>query len=140
MLHGCKADSMRVKRLAACRVRIYLQPVTCNSTRKFKSSPFLQIFGHISAYPGTIAINFTWMERGVDTCKTPRCLYTSIFNHFWDIAIYRWLVLVENCDIFVPCTPLFSAPVGGDPVGVLANMEVHTKLEWMGYHVVKKIR
>jgi len=62
--------------------------------------------------PGEIAVNVTWMERG----QTPRCIYPSIFNHFWDIAIYRWRVLVENCDIFLP--HLFSGPAGGHPVGI----------------------
>ena len=32
--------------------------------------------------PGTIAVNVTWVERGFNACKTPRCIYPSIFNHF----------------------------------------------------------
>ena len=39
--------------------------------------------------PGKIAVNVTWIERGVNAGQTPRCIYPSIFNHFWDIAIYR---------------------------------------------------
>ena len=49
-------------------------------------------FGLPGYAPGTIAVNVTWMERGFNACKTPRCIYPSIFNHFWDIAIYRWQV------------------------------------------------
>ena len=32
--------------------------------------------------PGTIAINFTWMEREFNACQTHRSMYTSIFNRF----------------------------------------------------------
>jgi len=43
-------------------------------------------FLHILASPGyafrTIAVNVTPMERGFNACKTPRCIYPSIFNHF----------------------------------------------------------
>ena len=40
--------------------------------------------------PGTIAIdlNVTRLERGFNACKTPCCIYPSIFNRFWDIASY----------------------------------------------------
>ena len=41
---------------------------------------------HILASPGydtgTIAINFTWMERKFNACQTPRSMYPSIFNRF----------------------------------------------------------
>jgi len=30
--------------------------------------------------PGTIAINFTWMEREFNACQTHRSMYPSIFN------------------------------------------------------------
>ena len=43
--------------------------------------------------PGTIAVNVTWIEREFNACQTPRNMYPSIFNHFWDIgAVYRWRV------------------------------------------------
>ena len=29
-------------------------------------------------------------HREFNACQTPRSMYPSIFNHFWDIAIYRW--------------------------------------------------
>jgi len=32
--------------------------------------------------------NVTQLERGFNACKTPRCIYPSIFNHFWYIASY----------------------------------------------------
>ena len=43
-------------------------------------------------------------------------------------------LLVENCDIFIPHLCL-AAP--SDPVGI-SKILIHTKLEWMGYRVVKK--
>jgi len=42
--------------------------------------------------PGTIAVNVAWIEREFNVCQTPRSMYPSIFNHFWDIARYRWRV------------------------------------------------
>jgi len=32
--------------------------------------------------PGTIAVNITRLEREFNACKTPRCIYPSIFNRF----------------------------------------------------------
>ena len=32
--------------------------------------------------PGTIAINFTWMKREFNACRTQRSMYPSIFNRF----------------------------------------------------------
>ena len=37
--------------------------------------------------PGTIAVNVTWIEREFNACQTPRSMYPSIFNHFWDIKV-----------------------------------------------------
>ena len=54
--------------------------------------------------PGTIAVNVTWMERGFNACKTHRCIYPSIFNHFLDIASY----FRKLRHFYIP--PLFSAP------------------------------
>ena len=42
--------------------------------------------------PGTIAVNIKWIEREFNACQTPRSMYPSIFNHFWDIVVYRWRV------------------------------------------------
>jgi len=49
-------------------------------------------FLHILASPGTIAVYVTWIEREFNACQTPCSMYPSIFNHFWDIARYRWRV------------------------------------------------
>jgi len=43
---------------------------------------FSTFFKHILASPGTIAVNVTRLERGFIACKTPCCIYPSIFNHF----------------------------------------------------------
>jgi len=32
------------------------------------------------------------VEREFNACQTPHSMYPSIFNHFWDMAIYRWRV------------------------------------------------
>ena len=42
--------------------------------------------------PGTIAVNVTWIEREFNACQTSRSMYPPIFNHFWDIVVYRWRV------------------------------------------------
>jgi len=44
--------------------------------------------------PGTVTVNVTWIDREFNACacQTPRGMYPSIFNHFWDIAVYRWRV------------------------------------------------
>jgi len=67
-----------------------IQPVSLK-VRHF--STFFTHFGLPGYAPGTIAVNVTWMERGFNACKTPRCISPSIFNHFWDIAIYRWRMI-----------------------------------------------
>jgi len=138
----CYMDRKRILCLsnASQHVPIYLQPFPSNSTRKFKRLPFLHFFCTfwplLGISPGTIAANVTRLERGFNACKMPHCIYLSIFNHFWYIAIYRWWVLVKNCDIFILhlCLP---APQGVHPVEI-SKILIHTKLEWMGYRVVKK--
>ena len=39
-------------------------------------------FGLPRYAPVTIAVNVTWMKKGFTACKTPRCMYPSIFNRF----------------------------------------------------------
>jgi len=39
-------------------------------------------FGLPGYAPGTIAVNVTRLEKGFNACKTPRCIYPSIFNRF----------------------------------------------------------
>ena len=62
-----------------------IQPV---SSKVHHFSRFLHILASPGYIPGTIAVNVTWMERGFNAGQTPRCIYPSIFNHFWDIASY----------------------------------------------------
>ena len=38
--------------------------------------------------PGTIAVNVTWMKRGLNACQTHHSMYPSIFNRLWAIARY----------------------------------------------------
>ena len=38
--------------------------------------------------PGTIAVNFTWMERGFNAGQTHNSIYPSIFNRLQAIARY----------------------------------------------------
>jgi len=78
---------------------IYLQPFLKYSDISVASDWFSTVswsewafFYHIlfspGYAPGTIAVNVTRLERGFNACKTPRCIYPSIFNRFWDIASY----------------------------------------------------
>ena len=60
--------------------------------------------------PGTIAVNVTRLERGFNACKTPRCIYPSIFNHFWNIAIYRWRVIEPSREVNERFLPHFAFP------------------------------
>jgi len=42
--------------------------------------------------PGTIAINFTWVEREFNACQTHRSMYPSIFNRFQVIQAVSLIV------------------------------------------------
>jgi len=62
-----------------------IQPAS-SKVRHF--STFLHILASPAYAPGTIAVNVTRLEREFNACKTPHCIYPSVFTHFWDIASY----------------------------------------------------
>ena len=66
---------MLVKRTAACTH--HFQPFPSNSTRKFRSSPFLHILASRGYVPGTIVVNVTWMEREFNAGQTHSNTYPS---------------------------------------------------------------
>jgi len=81
-------DRKRIQCLsnASQHVHIYLPPFTSYSeilvgNRNFFLAP-LHLTLRYGVAPGTIAVNVTQLERGFNACKTPRCIYPSIFNRF----------------------------------------------------------
>jgi len=84
--------------------------------------------------PVTIAVSVTRLERGFNACKTPRCIYPSIFNRFWDIASY-WSKIAT---FLYPTSVLRPRRGWPRPRQNVAKILIHTKLDWMGYRVVKK--
>jgi len=97
----CHMDLKRIQCLsnASQHVPTYLQPFLRYSEISVASDLFLTVlvsewalFNHIllspGYAPGTIAVNITRLERGFNACQTPRSMYPSIFNRFWDIASY----------------------------------------------------
>ena len=79
-------------------------------------APFL----HILASLGTIAVNVIRLERGFNACKTPRCIYPSIFNYFWDIASY-W----SNIATFSYPILCLAAPQGVTPSEFREDLYTH---------------
>ena len=58
-------------------------PVIQASSLKLRHfNTFLHILASPVYSPGTIAVNVTRSERGFNVCKTPCCIYPSIFNRF----------------------------------------------------------
>jgi len=115
----CYMDRKRIQCLsnASQHVPISLQPLLRYSDISVASDWFLTDFVSEWAFfyhillspgyaPGTIAVNVTRLERGFNACKTPRCIYPSIFNRFWDIASY-WSKIATFYT-----QPLFSGPAG----------------------------
>jgi len=96
-------------------------------------STFFAHFGLPGYAPETIAVNVTRLERGFNACKTPRCIYSSIFNRFWDIASY-WSKIATFSDPHL----CLAAPVATSSQNFAKNL-IYTKLEWMGYRVVMKL-
>ena len=95
------ATSRESRRYVVAGASIWLRP---ESLRHILASP-----GYA---PGTIAINFTWMERGFNACKTTRCIYPSIFNRF--PVIQAWSLKVRHFSTF--CAH-FGLPCGFDNRG-----------------------
>ena len=56
--------------------------------------------------PGTIAVNVTWIKREFNACQTPRSMYPSIFNHFWNkqwrIQGAGWVAPIDLRELFTP--------------------------------------
>jgi len=96
-----------------------------------------RFFYHILLSPGyaprTITVNVTRLERGFNTCKTPRCIFSSIFKRFWDIACYWSKIATFSYPL------AFNAPVGGVPIGIPGKNLDLRKLESWGYQSVKTV-
>ena len=73
-------------------------------------STFFHILASPVYAPGTIAVSIIRLERGFNACKTPRCIYTSIFNRFpviqaGSLKVHHFSTLI--CTFWPPlCTPL----------------------------------
>jgi len=85
---NCYMDRKRIQcwSNASQHVHIYLQPFTSYSeilvvNRNFFLPP-LHSTPPYGVAPGTIAVSVKRLERGFNACKTPRCIYPSIFNRF----------------------------------------------------------
>jgi len=60
--------------------------LVCLKVRYF--STFLHILASPGYVPGTLAVNVTWMERGINTGQTHSSMYPTIFNHLRGVARY----------------------------------------------------
>ena len=63
-------------------------------------SPVWHILASPRYAPATIAVNVTWMERGLNAGQTHRSMYPSIYRE----------ILVGNFNFFLPLA--FNAPLG----------------------------
>jgi len=111
----CYMDRKRIQCLsnASQHVHIYLRPFTSYSeilvgNRNFFLAP-LHLTPPYGVAPGTITVNVTRLERGFNACKTPRCVYPSIFNRF--PVIQAGILKVRHFSTFLHilaslCTPL----------------------------------
>ena len=97
----CHTDEKRIQCLlnASQHAHICRQQFPSNSTRKFKSSPFLHIFARFGlpwVRPWEIAVNVTWIHY--------------IFNRLRAIARYWSEIATFSYHL------AFNAPVGGVPI------------------------
>jgi len=74
-------------------------------------STFLHILAFPVYAPGTIAVSVTQLERGFNACKTPSCIYPSIFNRF--PVIQAWSLKIRHFSTFfahfgLPCVRLWD--------------------------------
>jgi len=89
---------MLVKRLTYLSSIFNRFPVIQAGSLKIRHfSTFFAHFDLPCVRPGTIALNFTWVEREFSACQTPR----SMYPYLQPVLRYSKL-LVENCDIFTP--------------------------------------
>ena len=83
----------------------------------------------------------TWDNRGKCYMDRKRIQCLSNASQHIPICLQPFLryskSLVENCDIFTPHLCLVAP--GGWPRWNFAKILINTKLEWMGYRVVKKL-
>jgi len=83
--------------------------------------------------PGTITVNFTWMERGFDAGHTRHSIYPSIINRLRVIARYWSEIATFSYSL------AFNAPVGSVPIGIPGKSLDLRKLESWGYQAVKTV-
>jgi len=116
-------DRKRIQCLsnASQHVHIYLRPFTSYSEILVGNRNFFLAALHLTppygVAPGTIAVNVTRLERRFNACKTPRCIYPSIFNRYSEL-------LVENCDILTPHLCL-AATQGVTPSEFREDLDIH---------------
>ena len=99
-----------------------------------KNRYFYHIFVSPGDAPGAITLNVVWMERECDAYKLPRCMCPSNCNRFWDRARYWSKIVIFSYPLS------FDVPVRGGSRRNSATPFRMEKLEWLGYHMVKKFR
>jgi len=71
------------------------------------------IFASPGYAPGTIAVNFTRVERGFNACQTHRSMYPSIFNPF--PVILSVSLTDRHFKIFLHIFASLGTPLGQSP-------------------------
>ena len=100
-----------------------IQPVS-SKVRHF--STFLHILASPGYAPGTIEVNVTRLERGFNACKTPRCIYPSIFNRF--PVIQAWSLKIRHFSTFLH--------ILASPVYAPGTIEVNVTLLERGFNAI----